>query len=355
MNLQLFGILSLTYMKKRGVWRRTRLNVRIYAYLCFFAVVTAGACWQAELAVSKMTRIQAAADARLIYRLTEEVSTAASLCNAAEEKRDQSTALQCSCALIEGFTAMLESYPAITGIGNLFSAVAHTQTTADDPSVPSWLADCTEQCARLLSDLSVLLLSGVRADANNPVFSDIFSKLDTLCAGFAPDPLKTAYTAVKPEYSFAAESAITADEAEKTLRAILGAANARLLHLTDKPDMQADQTDSTYLFTCQNSYAEISAHGGHLLRCVFYPTASISAHTLPPAQLCDMDLSAAANAFLDKNAIIMKLLSCSSAEDKHGLRYYTYAKQEIPAAVIVGVRMSDGKVLYYDAERYYRK
>lgn len=321
--------------------------IRLISFFVFLSAAAGILLVRAETAEARAAEQEEAEEVRLFLRLSEEARTAAST---AVEGGD-AAALTGACRAVGLLSELLggDSVPCVCA--EHAACLFRVLSDAAQKGTPGpWLADCASECAELLSSLSVLLLDGAGEDALSPCAD----ALERLCADFAPDPMRMAEPAEQYAYTFSAEFPTTVQEAEETLRQLLGRTAALFRPVNGSPETE-EEGPVFYLFSCQNGFAELSVRGGHLIRYALCPRVSPAASDSPSRILSDADLSDAAEDFLDRSGIPSAAFSEASHEDLHGMRTFRFVHRKTGASVYVGIRCFDAKPFSLDAEAFYRR
>ncbi|MGM9625477.1 MAG: hypothetical protein ACI3XM_07185 [Eubacteriales bacterium] len=337
-----------------------RKSIRVISYLLAAAVLTAASLYAVYKADKRAEHAEHAMRERVLYRMAEEAAAASELLDTAASDEDSASAVSEHCAVIIACTDLLAGYDD-TGAADaavFYRALRRNLPLCENTSV---YKSCAAQCAELLAALALTEVShadkeiplfGV-SDATNPAAntknasaSAVPSALAQLSAAFAPDLSDLSDGQPDDEkHTYDGESIVSDAEARQKLKALPNCASKFLSHVS---------TDSgCYRFFCTNGYAEVSVHGGHLLRYALYPRASGSDAACVTRSLSDGDLSSCAVGFICAAGVCVNDDMFQTYEDRHGIRYF---RTDAPHGgwISVGVRMCDGQIVWFDGEAQYK-
>lgn len=330
-----------------------RKSIRVISYLLAAAVLTAASLFAVYNADKRAENAESAMRERVLYRMAEEAAAASKLLDTAAADEDTASVISEHCSVIIACAELLAGYND-TGAADaavFYRALRRSLPLDENTSV---YQDCAARCAELLAALA--LTEASRADNKTPLFgfpdamnpsaSAVPFALAQLSAAFAPDLSDLSDGQPDDEkHTYDRESMVSDAEARQKLKALPNCASKFLSHVS---------TDSgCYRFTCTNGYAEVSVHGGHLLRYALYPRASGSDAACVTRSLSDGDLSSCAVGFVCAAGISADDDTFQTYEDRHGVRYF---RTEAPHSgwISVGVRMCDGQIVWFNGEAYYK-
>lgn len=338
-----------------------RKSIRVISYLLAAAMLTAASLFAVSGADKNANNAQHAMRERILCRMAEEAAAASELLDTAASDENADPVISEHCSVI---IACAELLAGSDDTGAADAAVFYRALRRNLPLHESTAVykSCAARCAELLAELALtdasrvyrgIPLFGVSdtreavSDTKNASASSVPSALAQLSQAFAPDlPSLSAGQPDDDKHTYDGESIVSDAEARQSLKALPNCASKFLSHVS---------TDSgCYRFTCTNGYAEVSVHGGHLLRYALYARAAGSDATCVTRALSDGDLTSCAVGFVCAAGIYADDNTFRTQEDRHGIRYF---RTEAPHGgwISVGVRMCDGQIVWFDGEAQYKK
>ncbi|MCQ2433481.1 MAG: hypothetical protein MJ175_12840 [Clostridia bacterium] len=319
-----------------------RTGIFLFAFLVLFL----GAQFRAEVLARRASEMVPEYALRVLLRMTEEAGRAADLSETAVTEDDRQQLL-CSAAVLDALAGLL---PPDTPLAAGGAVTADIFRAAGNGDGDDWHTACTRACADELAVLSALLLEG----GDEALIGDSLSALSALGTDFAADPVRLLRHAEEPVYTFAMESTVSGHEAFSRLNALIGRTSALFSQTPEEP-ADPEAPAAIYVFACRIGYGEVSVRGGDLLRLVLLPRMQ-EADAVIANRVCDDDeLRRSAEVFLERNGLSPGHFDSPCTEDRHGVRFFSYPMKSSDGTVLIGVRLSDAKILRFDAEDFYKR
>lgn len=346
-----------------------RKTVRVIAFLMSFAAVTCAALLLLQKERIHTVKQKQQIRASVLFHMAENaysVKESLSLASAAEA---DFRAIAEHCAAIHTCAALLpRDDPAASAVDDA-AVFYHALSTVpleemEDETTKTVYSVCADRCAALLAELALTAAQEIPVPGHSAFSSSAVQTtteaLSALSRSFAPDTARLlaktlleeetdSHTGSRGADLYRGEPIISSAEAEAILNDLPDSGG--MFFRLDKTPALSNGTPELYRFTCKSGYAELTAHGGHLIRYALMPTAPHSDAECVTRALSDNDLCSMAFAFLSKVGVPVTLDDLSQDEtvyeDRHGVRYYTLKRSLSDNFISIGVRMCDGRVLWF--------